>query len=105
MLAGLASCFVVRVYMIATPATRKGWLVEVAVTALSLMFTAGAIVTQRPAPFFALLLGTGLGALGAGIIRIAVKYVAKMDAFGEAEPDVDDHEAIRRLSEQIKDLK
>lgn len=105
MLAGLLSCLSARVYMGATAKTRQGLAVDVAVSLLSLLFTAGAIAAQRPSPFFALLTGTGFGALGAGIIKIAVSYVRKLDAFGEAEPEVDYDEGVRRSLEQLENVK
>lgn len=105
MLAGLLSCLTVRVYMGATARTRQGVVVDAAITILALLFTAGAIASQRPTPFFALLTGTGLGALGAGIIKMAVRYVRHLDAFAEAEPDVTDEEGIRRATAQLDHVK
>lgn len=41
------------------------------------MFTAGALITRWPAPLEALMTGTGIGALGAGIIMTALSWVKK----------------------------
>lgn len=105
MLAGLISCATVRIYIGATAKTRQGVVVDAAITTLTLLFTAGAIASQRPSPFFALLTGTGLGALGAGIIKIAVRYVRNLDAFAEAEPEVTDDEGIRRAVAELDRVK
>ena len=56
------------------------WGVDLTVTGLSMLFTAGWIVLQRPEPFYALLSGTGFGALGAGIIAAALAQVALKQA-------------------------
>jgi hypothetical protein len=44
-----------------------------------------------PAPFYALLSGTGFGALGAGIIALAIAWVRRIEPLagiaGEAVPD------------------
>lgn len=53
--------------------SREGWLADLAITALSMLFTVGIIVTSRPNLLMALFLGTGLGAIGAGLIRLAEK--------------------------------
>ncbi len=45
------------------------------VTVLALLFTAGAVIRLRPDPALALVYGTGLGALGVGIITIALNFV------------------------------
>lgn len=74
MIAAVCACIAVRFYVSqSTPAHR--WMLDLPVSALSAMFTAGAIISLRPAPLTALLLGTGLGAVGAGLIKIGKSYV------------------------------
>ncbi len=75
MIAALCACIAVRFYVVQHGAGANRWLLDIPVSALALMFTAGIIVTARPAPLTALLFGTGVGALGAGIIKIAKTYV------------------------------
>ncbi|WP_174296990.1 hypothetical protein [Sphingomonas bacterium] len=81
MIAGLSACLMVRIWMSlnAGRATAWTWAVDLTVTGLSLLFTAGWIVLQRPAPFYALLSGTGFGALGAGIIVAALAWVKRIE--------------------------
>jgi hypothetical protein len=78
MIAGLCACLAVRFYVSQTDRVAHRWTVDVPVSALTLMFTAGAIASQRPGPLMALMLGTGMGAIGAGIINIAMKWVRRM---------------------------
>ncbi len=75
MIAALCACLAVRFYVVQHSAGANRWLLDIPVSAISLMFTAGIIVTARPQPLTALLFGTGLGAIGAGLIRIAKKHV------------------------------
>ena len=49
----------------------------VPVSVLTLLFTAGLVISQRPEPLWALMTGTGIGALGAGIISIALTWVQR----------------------------
>ena len=53
------------------------------VTTIAMLFTAGSIVLQRPEPFYALLSGAGFGALGAGIITIALNRIKRIDALAD----------------------
>ena len=75
MIAALCACIAVRFYVVQHGAGTNRWILDIPVSALTLMFTAGIIVTMRPQPLTALLFGTGLGAIGAGLIRIAKKHV------------------------------
>lgn len=75
MIAALCACVAVRFYVVQHGAGANRWLLDIPVSALAFMFTAGIIVTARPAPLTALLFGTGVGALGAGIIKLAKGYV------------------------------
>lgn len=80
MLAGLSACLTVRLWVSLTnvPARPLAWVIDAVVTMIAMLFTAGWIVLQRPEPFYALLGGTGFGALGAGIITIALQWVKQM---------------------------
>ena len=80
MIAGLSACLMVRIWVSlnAGPPSAWAWAVDLTVTGLALLFTAGWIVTERPAPFYALLSGTGFGALGAGIIAAALGWVKRI---------------------------
>lgn len=73
MIAALCACLAVRFYVGQTDGAH--WSLKVPVLALALMFTAGGVITLRPTPLIALLLGTGLGAVGAGIIAYAKRWV------------------------------
>lgn len=57
-----------------------------------MLFTAGWIALQRPAPFYALLSGTGFGALGAGIIAVAIAWVKRIEPLARLERDDAPHE-------------
>lgn len=80
MISGLSACLMVRIWVSLTDRTAKvwAWSVDLTVTTISMLFTAGWIVLQRPAPFYALLSGTGFGALGAGVIAIALAWVKRI---------------------------
>ena len=75
MIAALCACLAVRFWAVQKDYVRHRWSLDIPVAMLALMFTAAAVITVRPTPLIALLLGTGLGVLGAGIIAIAKKYV------------------------------
>lgn len=77
MIAALIACFAVRWYIVLKDYRVHRWTLDVPVTTLSLMFTAAAVISIRPEPITALMIGTGVGALGAGIIAIAKKYIDK----------------------------
>lgn len=81
MIAGLSACLMVRIWVSLNGgrATAWTWAVDLTVTGLSLLFTAGWIVLERPEPFYALLSGTGFGALGAGIIAAALAWVKRIE--------------------------
>ena len=65
MIAGLSACLMVRIWVSlnAGPPSAWAWAVD---------------VTERPAPFYALLSGTGFGARGAGIIAAALGWVKRI---------------------------
>lgn len=81
MIAGLCACMMVRIWVSLNDRSGNlwAWCVDLTVTAISMLFTAGWIVLQRPAPFYALLSGTGFGALGAGIIAVALGWVKRIE--------------------------
>ena len=80
MIAGLCACLMVRIWVSLNDRSSKlwAWGVDLTVTAISMLFTAGWIVLQRPAPFYALLSGTGFGALGAGVIALAFVWIRRI---------------------------
>lgn len=80
MLAGLTACISVRVWICLrdAPQTARARAIDVAITSIALLFTAGWVVLQRPSPFFALLSGTGFGALGTGIIALSLRWVRQI---------------------------
>jgi hypothetical protein len=85
MIAGLSACLMVRVWVSLSEGVRRpaAWAIDSSVTIIALLFTAGWIVLQRPEPFFALLAGTGFGALGAGIIALALAWVRRVQPLGD----------------------
>jgi hypothetical protein len=87
MLAGLSACMVVRVWVCLkdAPETARARALNLTVTGIALLFSAGWILLQRPSPFYALLSGCGFGALGSGIIALSLKWVQRIDAIAPAE--------------------
>jgi len=77
MIAALCACLAVRFYVVQTDRAQHRWTLDVPVHLLSMMFTAGLVITRRPEPLEALLTGTGIGALGAGIITVALSWVKR----------------------------
>lgn len=75
MIAAICACIAVRFYVAQTDRQQHRWTVDAPVTVLALLFTAGAVIRLRPDPALALVYGTGLGALGVGIITIALNFV------------------------------
>lgn len=102
MIAGLCACLMVRIWVSLNDRSARvwAWSIDLTVTAISMLFTAGWIVLQRPAPFYALLSGTGFGALGAGIIAIALGWVKRIEplvGIDHIGPVADDGTAPPRL--------
>jgi hypothetical protein len=87
MVSGLCACLMVRIWVSLNGPTSKSWTwsVDLTVTAMSMLFTAGWIVLQRPAPFYALMSGAGFGALGAGVIAIALAWVKRIAPLASAD--------------------
>ena len=76
MIAAICACVAVRFYVVQhASGSASRWVLDVPVSALTLMFTAAFVIALRPEPLSALLIGTGLGAIGAGLIRIAKRHV------------------------------
>ncbi|WP_261268665.1 hypothetical protein [Sphingomonas sp. LC-1] len=87
MIAAICACLAVRFYVVQTDRQQHRWTVDAPVTVLALLFTAGAVMRLRPDPALALIYGTGLGALGAGIIAIALNFVrSKLPGADQAQP-------------------
>ncbi|WP_230771141.1 hypothetical protein [Sphingomonas sp. Leaf4] len=78
MIAALCACVAVRFYVTQSDRKAHRWSVDIPVSALTLLFTAGMVISQRPEPLWALMMGTGIGALGAGIIKIALTWVQRV---------------------------
>ena len=89
MIAGLSACLIVRIWVSlnARSATRWTWAIDLTVTGLAMLFTAGWIAQHRPAPFYALLTGTGFGAMGAGIIAVAIAWVRRIEPLAGYESE------------------
>lgn len=94
MIAGLSACLMVRIWVSlnARSATRWTWAVDLTVTGLAMLFTAGWIALQRPVPFYALLSGSGFGAMGAGIIAFAITWVKRIEPFARFDADDAPHQ-------------
>lgn len=97
MIAGLCACFMVRIWVSLNDRSSKlwAWGVDLTVTAISMLFTAGWIVLQRPAPFYALMSGTGFGALGAGVIAMALAWIRRLQPFAASDTDQGSNSALR----------
>ncbi|WP_112383581.1 hypothetical protein [Sphingomonas carotinifaciens] len=86
MIAALCACIAVRFYVAQTDRQQHRWTVDAPVTVLAVLFTAGAVIRLRPDPALALVYGTGLGALGVGIITIALNFVRAKFPGGNDQP-------------------
>ena len=88
MIAALCACVAVRFYVTQTDRKAHRWTLDIPVSVLTLLFTAGMVMSQRPEPLWALMTGTGIGALGAGIISIALTWVQRVSGpFAPASKD------------------
>ncbi len=87
MIAGLCACLAVRFYVSAKAGKEHRWTLDWPVSALALLFTAGAVMRLRPDPALALIYGTGLGAMGVTIITVALNFVqARIPGADENKP-------------------
>ena len=77
MIAGICACLAVRFYVSQEDRKDHRWNVDVPVSLLTLLFTAGMIIQLRPEPFWALVYGTGLGSAGVLIISACLAWVTK----------------------------
>ena len=84
---GLVACACVRVWVGASDKAHR-WTVDAPVTLLTLLFTAAAIATIQPNLITAAMIGTGLGAVGTGIITKAKGWADRWlgDQAGEEKP-------------------
>lgn len=90
MLAGLSACMIVRVWVCLkdAPDTARARALDITITGIALLFSAGWVLLQRPSPFYALLSGCGFGALGSGIIALSLKWVQRIDPTATADNQV-----------------
>jgi hypothetical protein len=77
MIAGLCACLAVRFYVSQEARKDHRWNVDLPVSVLTLLFTAGMIIRLRPEPFWALVYGTGLGSAGVLIISACLAWVKR----------------------------
>ncbi len=75
MIAAICACIAVRLYVAQKDRAQYRWNIDFPVSALTIMTTAMAVVRLRPDPGLALIYGTGIGALGVGLITIALNFV------------------------------
>jgi hypothetical protein len=89
MIAGLCACVAARVYITVKAHKVPRWALDLPVMALVAMFTAASVAAWRPVPLIALIMGTGFGAIGAGVIAGSTGWLRKKfpELFGESEPD------------------
>jgi hypothetical protein len=103
MVMAVTACLIVRIYKGAKAKSHEGWIVDLSITLLTMLFTVAFVIGLRPNPILAASLGTGMGAIGAGLIRIAEKKTGKF--FDDAPDDEQDgEEAMRRAMERVKGL-
>lgn len=77
MIAGICACLAVRFYVSQEARKDHRWNVDLPVSVLTLLFTAGMIIRLRPEPFWALVYGTGLGSAGVLIISACLAWVKR----------------------------
>ena len=80
MLGALAACGSVRLWIVLNDRERSSLAlaIDLTVSVISLLFTAGWVMMQRPQPFYALLGGAGFGALGVGIVAVALAWLERV---------------------------
>jgi hypothetical protein len=104
MLAGLSACLIVRLWICLkdTDVTLRARALNIVVTGIGLLFSAGWVLLQRPSPFYALLSGSGFGALGSGIIVLSLRWIERISpiAGGEAhDVKARTEPALRRIED------
>ncbi len=77
MIAGICACLAVRFYVSQEDRKDHRWNVDLPVSLLTLLFTAGMIIRLRPEPLWALVYGTGLGSAGVLIISACLAWVKR----------------------------
>jgi len=75
MIAATCACIAVRFYVAQKDRAQHRLNIDLPVSALTLMTTATAVIRLRPGPALVLIYGTGIGALGVGLITIALNFV------------------------------
>jgi hypothetical protein len=85
MIAAVLACVAVRVHL-GSRERQYRWVLDAPVSALALMFTIAIVAEQRPEPLPALMTGTGIGAIGAGLIRLAERWGERLLGGGSAPP-------------------
>ena len=80
MLASLTACLSLRIWICLkdAPDSARTRAIDITVTSIALLFSTGWVVLQRPSPFFALLSGSGFGALGTGIVALSLRWVKRL---------------------------
>jgi len=98
MLAALSACMMVRVWVCLkdAPDTFRARALDITVIGIALLFSAGWVLLQRPSPFYALLSGSGFGALGSGIIALSLKWVRRIDPTAD-DRDPDNEHALTQV--------
>ncbi len=88
MIAALCACVAARVYVTFKTHKVPRWALDVPVMVLVMMFTAAGVAAWQPDPLLALIVGTGFGAIGAGVIAWSAKQLEKVfpDLVGKDEP-------------------
>lgn len=86
MIAAICACLAVRLYVAQKERADHRWNIDLPVSALTLMTTATAVIRLRPDPALALIDGTGIGALGVGLITIALNFVQSKLPGGDEAP-------------------
>lgn len=86
MIAAIRACLAVRLYVAQKERADHRWNIDLPVSALTLMTTATAVIRLRPDPALALIDGTGIGALGVGLITIALNFVQSKLPGGDEAP-------------------
>ncbi len=84
MVAALFGCLAARYWIGAAQAIRQEhrWSLDMPVSAMALATSAGVMMSTRPAPLYALLLGAGIGVIGEGIFKLAERQARASGAFG-----------------------
>lgn len=87
MIAGICACIAVRLYVSQKDRAEHRWNIDLPVSALALMITAGAVMRLRPDPALALIYGTGIGAMGVSLITLAMNFVQSRIPGAEDKPN------------------